>query len=80
MPRYSKNDELLSRQRTLFGVDMLERQVCDLTDLVFRLLDNVSRETLKDTVHYTRAAGWLLTYVDKQGADYELGGNDGKEV
>jgi len=83
MPRYSKRDELLSRQRTLIGVDMLERQVYDLTDLVFRLLklpQDVSRETLLDTVNAHRACSWLLTYADKQGSDLELGGNDGEAV
>lgn len=86
MPRYSKDDAILSRQRTLFGVDMLERQVYDLTDLLFRvctLLENtqdVSRGTLLDTVNSQRAQAWLITYADKQRSDLELGGNDGKKV
>lgn len=79
MPRYSKRDTLLSRQRTLVGVDVLERQVMDLTDLVFRLLK--SHEGLAtDTTHYARAADWLLTHVDKAQSDYELGGNDGEAL
>lgn len=83
MPRYSKNDQVLSRQRTLFGVDMLERQVYDLTDLLFRLIklpQDVPRETLLDTVNSHRARGWLLSYTDKQSSELELGGNDGKAV
>lgn len=80
MPRYSKRDELLSRQRNLFGVDALEQQVADLTDLVFRLLDGNDAARVKDSVHHRRAGAWLLTYVDKQGSDYELGGNDGEAL
>lgn len=80
MPRYSKSDSLLSRQRTLVGVDVLERQVMDLTDLVFRLIDEVDATQLKDTVHFTRAAQWLLTHVDTAGSEYELGGNNGKAI
>jgi len=83
MPRHTKNDAILSRQRTLFGVDMLERQVYDLTDLLFRLLQtlpDVSRETLMDTVNTHRAQAWLITYADKQRSDLELGGNDGKAL
>lgn len=79
-PRYSKQDANLSRQRTLVGVDVLERQVMDLTDLVFRLVDELEATHMKDTVHYARAASWLLTHVDKAGSEYERGGNDGKAV
>jgi len=78
--RYGKRDELLSRQRTLFGVDMLERQVYDLSELVIRLCkikDGVSRETLLDTVYGHRAAGWHLSYQDKQRSELELGEEEG---
>lgn len=80
--RFGKRDQVLSRQRTLFGVDALERQVADLTDVIFRLLDlpqDVSRETLRNTVHTYRARGWMIQYVERQRSDYELGGSDGKE-
>lgn len=81
MPRHDSRSRALSRQRTLFGVDMLERQVADLTSLVFSLLENnVSRETLLVTVHAHRAGGWLIQYTDRQRSDFEFGGgDDGKE-
>lgn len=86
MPRHGPRENMLSRQRTLIGVDMLERQVADLTDCLFRIVselaihNGVSRETLLDTIHYTRAQGWLLQYIERQRSDYEMGGDDGPET
>jgi len=77
VPRHTKQDVVLGRQRTLFGVDALERQVADLTDLVLRLLKD---DDDIDNVHRSRAATWLVTYGDRQASDYELGGNDGKKA
>lgn len=70
--RRSARDVVAERQRLIFGVDGLERQIADCTSLLLRMLE-VSDPASKDNVHFTRAAEWLLRYEETQRAEWNLG-------
>jgi len=82
VPRKTIRDLKLDRQRTLIGVDRVERQLADLSSTVLKLLDIVSRETKSSVLvdaHTTRIKQWYLQYGDDQDSSLELGDNpDGK--
>lgn len=70
-------DVRAGRQRVLFGVDALERQMADITVCLLC----VARETKCETVspHWVRLQEWLVCYADRQRSDFELGGPNGLE-
>jgi len=83
--RRSQRDVLVDRQRTLFGVDRLERMVADMGVELLRMHTQcvalgVSRET--HSAHIERIKAWLLLYTEIQRSDFELGADEkaGEEV
>jgi len=75
--RRGPRDVANERQRTLFGVDRLERALGDAISEILRLrqvvdtlcsTENVSRET----AHSERLKSWLLQYEEQQRSDWNL--------
>lgn len=79
MTRRSLREVALERQRTLFGVDRMERVLGDVIVELIRVSQqcetlDVSRETpLPNSVHMLRLKGWLVQYTEMQRSEFELG-------
>lgn len=76
--RRSLRDVAADRQRSMFGVDGLERQLADVTSVVLRLAA-AAGGAVTDNVHYARAAEWLLKYEETQTAEWN-GVGDGTQT
>jgi len=71
-------DVAADRQRTLFGVDRLERVVGDLCSEVVRLTQlcdtlcahNDTEFVSRETHHLERVKTWLLQYEEQQKAEW----------
>lgn len=80
MQRRSTRDAAADRQRSLFGVDKLERHLFDVMNEVLRLALKVG---MTDNAHLERLREAVLEYEETQRSDWNVnvvkcGGNDGK--
>lgn len=79
--RRGPNDVYGARQRTLFGVDRLERLVADMVSEMLCLI--AERDTRlgvsRETAHTQRMKSWLIQYIELQRSDFELGNEENSD-
>lgn len=76
--RRSQRDVANDRQRTLFGIDRLERVIGDALSEVVRLKERVDELCVdrdpqfvsRETRHFERVKEWLLQYEETQRAEW----------
>lgn len=79
--RRGPNDVYGARQRTLFGVDRLERLVADMVSEVLRLIAERDARlgVSHETAHTQRMKSWLIQYIELQRSDFELGDEENSD-